>query len=47
VRVTIVKRGLDLPIAGAPHQQIETAASVTRVALQTRDYAGLKPRLLV
>lgn len=47
MRPTIVRRGLDLPLAGAPEQVIEASAQVTRVALQARDSVGLKPRLLV
>lgn len=42
-----IKRGLDLPIAGAPRQKIVNGASVTRVALVGDDYVGMKPTMLV
>lgn len=43
----IVKKGLDLPITGAPAQAIEPGAIPRRVALLAGDYLGLKPSLLV
>lgn len=46
-RSIVVRRGLDLPIAGVPTQQIEEARPVTRAALLGIDYPGLRPRLLV
>ena len=46
-RTVVVRRGLDLPIAGVPIQRIDEAGPVTRVALMGADYHGLKPRLLV
>ncbi len=42
-----IKRGLDLPIAGVPVQEIEDGPAVSRVALLGADYPGLKPTLLV
>ena len=42
-----IKRGLDLPIAGAPKQHIETAPPVRSVALLGPDYPGLKPAMAV
>lgn len=42
-----IRRGLDVPILGAPDQGIEPAKPVTRVALLGRDYHGLKPTLSV
>jgi Na+-transporting NADH:ubiquinone oxidoreductase subunit A len=42
-----LKRGLDLPLAGAPRQVIEPARASTRVALLAADAPGLKPGLLV
>ena len=42
-----IKRGLDLPVAGAPAQRIEDAPPVHRVAVLGRDYVGLKPTMLV
>ncbi len=45
--MTIIKRGLDLPILGSPEQRIEMAGQVTRVALLGDDYVGMKPTMLV
>jgi Na+-transporting NADH:ubiquinone oxidoreductase subunit A len=42
-----LKKGLDIPIAGAPEQVMETAAEVTQVSLLGADYPGLKPVLAV
>ncbi|MBA4176820.1 MAG: NADH:ubiquinone reductase (Na(+)-transporting) subunit A [Leptothrix sp. (in: Bacteria)] len=38
-----VKRGLDLPLAGAPVQTVEPARDCMQVALIGADYPGLKP----
>lgn len=40
-----IKRGLDLPIAGAPEQRIEDARPVGSVALIGFDYHGMKPTM--
>ena len=42
-----IKKGLDLPIAGKPVQEIDAAPSVTRVAVVGYDYPGLKPTMEV
>ncbi len=42
-----IKRGLDLPIAGAPRQQIGNGPSIRSVALLGADYPGMKPTMLV
>lgn len=42
-----IKKGLDLPISGAPEQRIEDAPAVTSVAVIGRDYVGMKPTMLV
>lgn len=42
-----IKRGLNLPLAGAPEQAISPAAPVRRVALLGADCPGLKPTLRV
>lgn len=42
-----IRKGLDLPLAGAPAQELDVAAPPTRVALVGADYVGLKPTLLV
>jgi Na+-transporting NADH:ubiquinone oxidoreductase subunit A len=47
--MTVVRssRGLDLPLAGAPGTAVETARTVTSVAVLGPDYPGLKPALQV
>lgn len=42
-----IKRGLDLPIAGRPEQNLEAAPAVRQVALLGPDYVGMKPTMLV
>jgi Na+-transporting NADH:ubiquinone oxidoreductase subunit A len=42
-----LKRGLDLPIKGTPVQTVHEGAGVTKVALNGRDFEGLKPKMLV
>ncbi|WP_043532239.1 Na(+)-translocating NADH-quinone reductase subunit A [Litchfieldella xinjiangensis] len=42
-----VKRGLDLPISGAPEQRIEDAKPVRHVAILGSDYVGMKPTMAV
>ncbi len=42
-----IKRGLDLPIAGAPKQSIEDAAQARTVAVIGTDYVGMKPTMAV
>ena len=41
------KRGLDLPIAGAPEQSVSAGASIGSVALLGPDYVDLKPTMQV
>lgn len=45
--VHVIKRGLDLPIEGAPSQNIEPAAAVSRVAIMADDYPFMKARMAV
>ena len=46
--VITIKRGLDIPIAGEPLQQIDGAPmSSTQVALIGEEYVGLKPTMMV
>jgi Na+-transporting NADH:ubiquinone oxidoreductase subunit A len=45
--MTIIRKGLDLPIAGAPEQAISFAPNPRTVALVAADYVGLKPNMLV
>ncbi|MDR2689897.1 MAG: Na(+)-translocating NADH-quinone reductase subunit A, partial [Azoarcus sp.] len=42
-----IKRGLDLPITGAPAQRIEAGRPVKHVALIGFDYHGMKPTVAV
>ena len=42
-----IRRGLDLPLAGAPVQRVEDAPRTGRVALLAADYVGLKPTMRV
>ena len=42
-----IRKGLDLPITGAPDQQIGTSRSARSVALLGNDYNGLKPTMAV
>ncbi len=42
-----IKKGLDLPIGGAPDMHVEDGPPVSRVALVGNDYQGMKPTLLV
>lgn len=43
----IIKKGLDLPITGAPVQEVSQAQAVTHVGLVGHDYPNMKPRLRV
>ncbi len=45
--MTVIKRGLDVPISGEPEQRIEPGPRVTRVGLIGDDYIGMKPTMLV
>ncbi|MBN2415338.1 Na(+)-translocating NADH-quinone reductase subunit A [bacterium] len=42
-----IKKGLDIPLAGAPRQEIGTAPACGSVALLGDDYIGLKPAITV
>ncbi|MDR0736047.1 MAG: Na(+)-translocating NADH-quinone reductase subunit A [Zoogloeaceae bacterium] len=46
-RMIRIKRGLDLPISGAPRQRIEAGQGARRVALIGDDYPGMKPSMAV
>lgn len=45
--MTVIKRGLDVPITGEPDQRIEIGPAVARVGLVGEDYVGMKPTMLV
>ncbi|WP_291730603.1 Na(+)-translocating NADH-quinone reductase subunit A [Leisingera sp. F5] len=42
-----LRKGLDLPVTGAPEQTIHPGPAITSVAVLGPDYLGLKPRMLV
>ena len=42
-----IKKGLDLPISGAPDQSVHAGPAIARVALLGDDYHGLRARLRV
>lgn len=42
-----LNKGLDVPLAGAPLQSIESGSEVSAVALIGADYVGLEPRMAV
>jgi hypothetical protein len=42
-----IKRGLDIPIEGAPRQVIEDAPRVRAAGLVGFDYVGMKPTMAV
>jgi Na+-transporting NADH:ubiquinone oxidoreductase subunit A len=41
------KKGLDLPISGAPSSDIDSSTTINTIALLGPDYVGLKPTMLV
>ena len=47
VRMITIKKGLDLPIAGAPSQVINDGKAVTKVALLGEEYVGMRPTMHV
>jgi len=42
-----VRRGLDLPIAGAPEQLVQDGPKISQVAVVGSDYPGMKPTMAV
>jgi len=42
-----VKKGLDLPITGAPEQTVERGGAVSQVAVVGSDYNGMRPTMAV
>ena len=42
-----LKRGLDIPISGAPEQNVRPGTMISRVALLGDDFIGMKPTLAV
>jgi Na+-transporting NADH:ubiquinone oxidoreductase subunit A len=47
MKTITIRRGLDIPLAGAPEQVITKSAPIKEVALLGDDYPGLKPTMLV
>ncbi len=47
VRMITIKKGLDVPISGAPTQTINDGPSVTKVALLGEEYVGMRPTMFV
>lgn len=43
----LIRRGLTIPIAGAPVQDIKPGPPITRVGLVADDYLGMRPTVLV
>ena len=42
-----IKKGLNLPLAGAPEQKIENADQPYSVALVADDYVGISPKMKI
>jgi Na+-transporting NADH:ubiquinone oxidoreductase subunit A len=42
-----IKKGLDLPISGAPEQQIHDGPAITKVAVLGEEYIGMRPTMHV
>ena len=47
VRMINIKKGLDLPIEGAPQQVIHDGSAVKRVAVLGEEFIGMRPTMLV
>lgn len=45
--VHVIRKGLDLPISGAPEQRVQAGPAVGAVGLIADDYIGLKPTMFV
>ena len=44
-QVTIIKKGLDLPISGSPSKKITDIPIISTVAILSNDFVGMKPTL--
>jgi len=42
-----IKKGLDIPLAGSPKQEIHDGASIKHVAVLGEEYVGMRPTMLV
>lgn len=47
VRMIKLKKGLDIPIAGSPKQEISTGNTIKTVAVLGEEYIGMRPTMLV
>ncbi len=47
LRMIKIKKGLDLPISGAPEQQIHDGPAITKVAVLGEEYIGMRPTMHV
>ena len=41
-----IKKGLDVPITGAPKQEVSSGKSIDHVAIVAADFVGMKPKML-
>ncbi|GAB3290412.1 Na(+)-translocating NADH-quinone reductase subunit A [Pseudidiomarina andamanensis] len=46
-RMITIKKGLDIPISGAPQQTIEDGQAITTVAVLGEEYVGMRPTMHV
>ena len=42
-----ISKGLDVPIAGEPTQQVDGVKTVTKVAVVAADFPTMKPKMMV
>lgn len=42
-----IKKGLDIPLAGSPKQDIHDGPSIKHVAVLGEEYVGMRPTMLV
>ena len=47
LRMIKIKKGLDLPITGAPEQKIHDGPAITKVAVLGEEYIGMRPTMHV
>ena len=45
-QVTIIKKGLDLPISGSPSKKITDIPMISTVAILSNDFVGMKPTVI-
>ena len=42
-----IRKGFDIPMAGGPEARLETVAEPRFVAVETREFPGIKPKVVV